>query len=113
MDANFSVVLNEMNNGKAYYVCDNGRIRHKLRENGDIRSNIAYGGARPKTFTHNRDYGNITKDNSHLRYNDLDNVRYNRQDYRYNSGYKNNTRDGRHNNILADQQSNTHINQEK
>ena len=86
MDANFSVVLNEMNNGKAYYVCDNGRIRPKPRENGDIRSNIAYGGARQKTFTHNRDYGNITKDNSHLRYNDLDNVRYNRQDYRYNSG---------------------------
>ena len=105
MDANFSV--NEMNNGKSYYVCDNGRIRPKPRENGDIRSNIAYGGARPKT--HNRDYGHITKDNSHLRYNDLDNVRYNRQDYRYNSGYKNNTRDGRQNNILADQQSNTHI----
>ena len=36
-------------------------------------------------------------------------MRYNRQDYRYISGYKNNTRDGRQNNILADQQSNTHI----
>ena len=64
-------------------------------------------------YTHicnqNRDYGHITKYNSHLRYNDLDNVSYNRQDYRYNSGYKNNTRDGRQNNTLADQQSNTHI----
>ena len=79
MDANFSVVLNEMSNGKAYYVCDNGRIRPKPQENCDIRSNIAYGGDRPKTFTHNRDYGHITKDNSHLRYNYLDNVRYNRQ----------------------------------
>ena len=39
----------------------------------------------------------------------LGNVRYNRQDYHYTSGYKNNTRDGRQNNILADQQSNTHI----
>ena len=109
MDANLSVVLNEMNNSKAYYVCDNGHIRPKPRENRDIRSNIAYGGGRLKTFTHNRDYGHITKDNSHLRYNDLDNVRYNRQDYHYNSGYKNNTRDRRQNNILADQQSNTHI----
>ena len=35
MDANFSVVLNEMNNGKAYYVCDNGHIRPKPRENGE------------------------------------------------------------------------------
>ena len=85
MDTNFSVVLNEMNNGKAYYVCANGRIRPKPRENRDIKSNIAYGGTRPKTFKHNRDYGHITKDNSHLRYNDLDNERYNRQDYRYNS----------------------------
>ena len=56
MDANFSIILNKMNNGKAYYVCDNGRIRPKSRGNGDITSNIAYGGARPKTFTHNRDY---------------------------------------------------------
>ena len=107
MDTNFSVVLNKMNNDKTYYVYDNNRIRPKPLENGDIRSNIAYGGARPKTFTHDRDYGNITKDNSHLRYNHLDNVRYNRQDYRYNSGYKNNTRDGRQNNILADQQRNS------
>ena len=105
MDANFSVVLNEMNNGKAYYVCDNGHIRPKPR---DIRSNIAYGGARQKTFNHNRDYGHITKDNCYLRYNDPDNVWYNRQDYRYNSGYKN-TRDERQNNIFADQQGNTRI----
>ena len=41
MDANFSVVLNEMNNGKAYCVCDNVRIRPKPVENCDIRSNIA------------------------------------------------------------------------
>ena len=61
MDANFSVVLNEMNNGKAYYVCDNGRICPKPRDNRDIRTNIAHGGARPKTFTHNRDYGHNTK----------------------------------------------------
>ena len=45
MDANFSVVINEMNNGKAYYVCDNGRIRPKPLENRDIRSHITYGGA--------------------------------------------------------------------
>ena len=73
MDANSNVVLNEMNNCQAYYICDNGRIHPKHRENRDIKSNIAYGGARPKTFTHNRDYGHITKDNSHLRYNVLDN----------------------------------------
>ena len=69
MDANISVVLNEMTNGKVYYVCDNGRIRSKGRENRDIMSNIAYGSARPKTFTYNRDYGHVTKNNSHLRYN--------------------------------------------
>ena len=41
-------------------------------------------------------------------YNNLDNVRYNRQDYCYTSGYKNNnTRDGSQNNIIDDQQSNT------
>ena len=51
MDANFSVVLNEMSNGDLYYISDNGRIQHKYNRGGDNqRSGAGYGGARPKTF---------------------------------------------------------------
>ena len=35
LDANFNVVLNEMKNGRSYYISDNGRIRQKASDNRD------------------------------------------------------------------------------
>ena len=68
MDANFNVVFNEMDNGRSYYISDNGRIRQKSSDNRDggrtgvgsaymyNSSSHAYGGARPNTHIHfNRD----------------------------------------------------------
>jgi len=51
MDANFSVVLNEMSNGDSYYISDNGCIERKnsYRGGDNRRSGAGYGGARPKT----------------------------------------------------------------
>lgn len=96
MDANFNVVLNEMSNGEAYYISDNGRIMrkpsdinmHDNRNNGTgetkytdqsrYRSN--YGGARPKnTYYHN--YADATK------------ARQDSDQYGYRNRYNQRTRD--------------------
>ena len=64
MDANFSFLLNELTNGDAYFISDNGRIRQKTRKvqyighsvpycNGNTYypSSESHGGARPN-YTH-------------------------------------------------------------
>ena len=68
MDDNFNVVLNEMNNGRSYYISDNGRIRQKPSDNRDggrtgvcsaymYNSSSNADGDRPNTHIHfNRDY---------------------------------------------------------
>ena len=101
IDANFNIMLNEMTNGDAYYVSDNGRIRKKT---GYSRDNVrytdqpqsylnngdhyepyqSYGGARPKSTqccgqdltygNRNNDYSTTCVSNqpsSHTRYGDI------------------------------------------
>ena len=119
MDANFNVVLNEMNNGRSYYISDNGRIRQKASDNRDggrtgvsstymyNSSSNAYGGARPNTHSHsNRDYMYNNRVNGYQQYTDRENVRYNGQDYRYHTQHGNNSHDSREY-VRQDHTSNT------
>ena len=117
MDANFAVVLNEMENGDAYYISDNGRIHRKDRNAshanintgyGD-RSGDSYGGARPKTYNSTRE--NIYRDNTtryarnttqhntgrkYNHYNSRDNVTHSRDTYRNTRYTSYNNRDDRY-----------------
>ena len=72
MHANFTMMLNEMENGGSYYISDNGRIRQKAQnrysDTNGYRYNVdysrsrsrhqhAHGGARPKTsLDHSQNY---------------------------------------------------------
>ena len=77
IDANFTIMLNEMSNGDEYFLSDNGRIRRRPSDtptyrNSDFRSTSKYyrctggsfGGARPKTtYIHNHmNRGYFTKE---------------------------------------------------
>ena len=42
MDPNFSFVLNEMSNGDAYFISDNGRIRYKNKKVQSTCNSIPY-----------------------------------------------------------------------
>ena len=42
MDANFSLLLNEMSNGDAYFISDNGRIIRKNRKVQSTGHNVPY-----------------------------------------------------------------------
>ena len=42
MDANFSLLLNEMSNGDAYVISDNGRIRQKTRKVQSTGHSVTY-----------------------------------------------------------------------
>ena len=119
MDANFNVILNEMNNGRSYYISDNGRIRQKSSDNRDggrtgvssvymyNSSSNAHGGARPNTHSNvNRDYMYNNRVNGYQQYNDRENVRYNGQDYRYHTQHGNNSHD-RSEYVRQDHTSNT------
>ena len=71
MDANFSVMLNEISNGESYFISDNGRIRrrHRTSRTDDQHNDQTYrytgysnGGALPKTNTYH-DESNATVNN--------------------------------------------------
>ena len=76
MDANFTIMLNEMSNGEEYFLSDNGRIRRRPSDtptyrNSDFqnigkdrRTGGGFGGARSKTtYIHNHmKRGHFTKD---------------------------------------------------
>ena len=78
MNANFTMVLNEMSNGSLYYICDNGRIRrkstdmhheqrHSSTQSHSGRANYqrgynGHGGARPKTNFFNSQYKSAPSD---------------------------------------------------
>ena len=76
MDANFTIMLNEMSNGEEYFLSDNGRIRRRPSDtptyrNSDFqnigkdrRTGGSFGGARSKTtYIHNHmKRGHFTKD---------------------------------------------------
>ena len=76
MDANFTIMLNEMSNGEEYFLSDNGRIRRRPSDtqtyrNSDFqntgkdrRTDGTFGGARSKTtYIHNHmKRGHFTKD---------------------------------------------------
>ena len=73
MTANFTVMLNEISNGDAYYMSDNGRIRQKStdmpnqhRYNGNNYSGM-HGGARPKTYNYNQtqEHKNVSRNNDY------------------------------------------------
>lgn len=101
MDANFNVVLNEMLNGDAYYMSDNGRIlrkptdmnmynrNHIKDENNYTQNRYRYnnGGARPKN-TYNHSYADAAKpreDNSQQGYRNQNNTKDTRE--RHYEGY--------------------------
>ena len=119
MDANFNVILNKMNNGRSYYISDNGRIRQKSSDNRDgdrtgvssaymyNSSSNAYSGARPNTHSHfNRDYMYNNRVNRYQQYTDREYVRYNGQDYRCHTQHGNNSHDRREY-VRQDHTSNT------
>ena len=82
MGVNFSLLLNEMSNGDAYFISDNGRIRQKTRKVQSIGHSVPYstgdtyhpsseshGGARPKNTHYYDNYRNPAFDYENSYYN--------------------------------------------
>ena len=122
MNANFTMMLNEMSNGSLYYICDNGRIRRKSPDmhnehqynnvhsyNGramNHRDYNAHGGARPKTAVYNSKQKSSSSDSRY---------RGDRYASRYNNPYgmthdttRNTTHDATQNTIHGTDQNTKH-----